>query len=173
MGNQGTLALASGFPINTPFQLRVELDGFEPYLREVTVPFGTQIRVEADLILRDELDFKPTEDLARATIDEDALETAIEQRSTAINQCFTRHLRANMDQDEYKIEITSIVSSRGAIEGIEFGEKNFLSPAVETCLRRQLRSLSLPLLAGDYAEFTRTFSAQIRPNSIINAVEDQ
>ena len=171
VGNQGTLALATGFPINEPFQVRIELDGFEPFLREVTVPFGAQIRVEADLVLRDDLNFQPTESLVRATIDEDALETALEQRETAINQCFTRHLRATSAQDEYEIEVTSIVTSRGAIEGIQFGNKNFLSPAVEICLRRQLRSINLPLLAGDYAEFTRTYSAQIRPNSVINEEE--
>jgi len=168
VGNQGTLSLVDSFPINEPFQVRVELDGFEPFLREVTVPNGTQIRVEADLILRDEVNFRPGNELARATIDQDALETALEQRENAINACFTRHLPPMMTPYSAKIDVTSIVTSRGAIEGIEFANENFQSPAVELCLRRQLRAINLPLLAGDYAEFTRTYSAEIRPNSVLN-----
>ncbi len=69
---------------------------------------------------------------------------------------------------EAEIEITSIVTARGAIEGVEFGDANFRSPAVENCLRRQLRAIHLPLLAGDYAEFTRVFAAEIRPVSVLN-----
>jgi hypothetical protein len=69
---------------------------------------------------------------------------------------------------EAEVEITSIVTARGAIEGIEFGDANFRSPAVEICLRRQLRAIHLPLLAGDYAEFTRVFGAEIRPVSVLN-----
>ena len=170
VGNQGTLSLVDTFPINTPFQVRVELDGFEPFLREVTVPIGTQFRLEADLILRDGVDFRPTEDMSRSVIDQNALDLAIEQRQNAMNACFTRNLRT-MTPFQADIQITSVVTARGAIEGIQFGDANFRSPAVEICLRRQLRAIQLPLLAGDYAEFTRTFSAEIRPTSAINEGE--
>jgi hypothetical protein len=147
--------------------VRVELDGFEPYLKEITVPAGTQFRLEADLILRNEVDFQPTEGLARTTVDEDALETAIQQRKNSINACFTRNLRT-MTPFDAEVEITSIVTARGAIEGVEFGDANFRSPAVDICLRRQLRAIHLPLLAGDYAEFTRVFGTEIRPVSVLN-----
>ena len=167
VGKQGTLSLVDSFPIGEPFQVRIELDGFEPYLKEVTVPSGTQFRLEADLILRDAVDFTPEEGLARATIDEDAMETAIEQRKNSINACFTRNLRTTTPF-KAEVSVTSIVTSRGAIEGIVFGDANFRSPAVELCLRRQLRAIHLPLLAGDYAEYTRVFGAEIRPVSVLN-----
>ena len=167
VGNQGTLSMVDSFPIGSPFQIRVELDGFEPHLKEITVPAGTEYRHEADLVLRDEVDFTPTDDLARTTVDEDALEAAIGQRKNSIDACFTRNLRT-MTPFQAEVEITSIVTARGAIEGMSFGDANFRSPAVEICLRRQLRAIHLPLLAGDYAEFTRIFSAEIRPVSVLN-----
>ena len=47
-------------------------------------------------------------------------------------------------------------------------DANFRSPAVETCLQRQLRALKLPLLAGDFARFERRLSVEIRDVSVLN-----
>jgi len=167
VGNQGTLSLVDAFPIDETFQVRVELDGFEPYIRDILVAHGTQYRVEAVLKLRELVNFEPAPGAVEATLDSDALDLRIEQQQSHIDACFTRNLRFD---EPFKAEITvnGIVTARGFIQGVDFGEANFRSPAVETCVTRQLRSMRLPLVAGDFARFSRSMGAEIRPVNVLN-----
>jgi hypothetical protein len=172
VGNQGTLSLIDSFPIGVPFQIRVELDGFQPFVREVTVQRGDQLRIEADLALRDAVDFKPDPGMVEAQLDADAIDAALESRQEHFDNCFTRNLRTSTPFTA-EIEVTSTVTDRGFIHGIEFGSANFRSPAVEMCLKRQLRSLKLPLIPGDFARFERVMGTEIRPHTALNEGEDQ
>ena len=167
VGNQGTMSIVDNFPIGTPFQLRVELDGFEPFVRDIEVNRGDQFRVEVDLELREQLDYEPPEGAQEATFKADDLDAQLEQYATHLDACFTRNLRTD---DPYTAEVTvrGVVTARGFIQGLDLVDANFRSPAVETCLQRQLRALKLPLLAGDYARFERRLSVEIRDVSVLN-----
>ena len=167
VGNQGTMSIVDNFPIGSPFQLRVELDGFEPFVRDIEVNHGDQFRVEVDLQLRDAVDYEPPEGADEAILEDDTLDALLEQRATHLDACFTRNLRTS---EPYRAEVTvrGVVSARGFIQGIAFGDSNFRSPAVDTCIRRQLRALKLPLLAGDFARFERRMGAEIRDVTVLN-----
>ena len=167
VGNQGTMSIVDNFPIGTPFQLRVELDGFEPFVRDIEVSRGDEFRVEVDLELREDLDYQPPEGAIEAVIEADDLDALLEERATHMDACFTRNLRTS---DPFKAEVIvrGVITARGFIQGLELADSNFRSPAVETCLRRQLRALKLPLLAGDYARFERRLGAEIRDVSVLN-----
>ncbi|MGB0640389.1 MAG: hypothetical protein ACPGTU_13690, partial [Myxococcota bacterium] len=167
VGNQGTMSLVDSFPIDEPFQVRVELDGFEPFSRDITVPKGTQYRVEADLLLRDNVDFQPTTEMTRAEIDVTALDALLEQREEHIQSCFSRNLRT-LTPFRAEISVTCVVTVRGFIHGVKFSNANFRSPSVETCLKRQMRAIQLPLINGDYGVFTRTFGADIQQDTALN-----
>jgi hypothetical protein len=168
VGAQGTMSMTEGFPVGVPFQVRVELDGFEPFIRDVTIYEGDQLRIEADLILQDKVDFSPSAEMKEAVVDKDALDMAFANRAAPITNCFTRNLRTDTPfTAELKVEC--VVTDRGYIHGVSFTQENFRSPSVELCLRRQLRALHLPLVAGDYGRFDRKLGAEIRPNTVLNA----
>ena len=167
VGNQGTMAITDNFPIGTPFQLRVELDGFEPFVRDIEVSRGDKFRVEVDLELREQLDYEPPEGAIETSFEADDLDAILEQRATHLDACFTRNLRTN---EPYKAEVTvrGVITARGYIQGVTLTDSNFLSAAVDTCIQRQLRALRLPLLAGDFARFERRLGAEIRDVSVLN-----
>lgn len=167
VGNQGTMSLVDSFPVDEPFQVRVELDGFEPFSRDITVSKGTQYRVEADLLLRDNVDFQPTTEMTRAEIDIEALDTLLLQREEHIQSCFSRNLRT-LTPFRAEISVSCVVTVRGFIHGVQFSNANFRSPSVETCLKRQMRAVQLPLINGDYGVFTRTFGADIQQDTALN-----
>jgi len=160
MGNQGSLSLADSFTIDEPIHIRVELDGFEPWSKKVTVSEGQQIRVEASLSLRDPMNFEVEDGMRQAEIDSDALHELLERRVESFNNCFTRHLQP---ASPYTASITvgCVVSPRGFVSGLSFQASNFENLEVQACLRRQLRALKLPVLAGDYATFDHTFRARV------------
>lgn len=167
VGNQGPLSLVNSVPVDEPFQLRVELDGFEPFIREVELSSGDDETIEVDLVLRDAVNFEPSPGMVEATIDPDAIDTVIEARQEQFDNCFTRNLRTNTPFTA-EIEVTCTVTDRGFIHGVAFGAANFRSPAVRGCLKRQLRALKLPLIPGDYARFERVLSVDIRPLTALN-----
>ena len=167
VGNQGTLSLVDSFPTDTPLQVRVELDGFEPFLREVTLKRGESLRIEADLVLRDAVAFVPEPGMVEAELDTDAVDAALAARKEHFDNCFTRNLRTNTPFGA-EIEVTCTVTNRGFIHGVSFGAANFRSPAVQACLRRQLRALKLPLIPGDYARFERVLGVDIQPRTALN-----
>ena len=170
VGNQGTMSLVDSFPIDEEFQVRVELDGFEPFTRDVTVSRGTQYRVEADLLLRDNVNFQPTTEMQRADIDVEALDALLDQRDDHIRSCFSRNLRT-LTPFRAEISVSCVVTVRGFIHGVQFSNANFRSPSVETCLKRQMRAIQLPLIKGDYGIFTRTFGADIQQDTVLNGGE--
>jgi hypothetical protein len=168
VGNQGTLSMVDSFPVGIPFQVRVELDGFEPFVHEAIVNYGEQLRVEADLVLQDDVDFIPGTEMEEGTVDKDALDMAFADRAAPISNCFTRNLRTDTPFTA-ELKVQCVVTDRGYIHGVVFTQANFRSPSVELCLRRQLRALHLPLVAGDYGRFERKLGAEIRPNTVLNA----
>lgn len=162
VGNQGTLSLVDAFPIDKTFQLRVELDGFEPWTKDVMVPMGQQIRVEADLLLRDPMTFIITPTMRAAEIDAKTILHRLENHKERLANCLTRHLKTD---SPYLAAVTAriIVSSRGYVATVEYFGANFDSLPVEHCLSRQLRALKLPIIPADYAVFENTFRARVGP----------
>ena len=167
VGNQGTMSIVDSFPIGRPFQLRVELDGFEPFVRDIEVSRGDQFRVEVDLELREQLDYEPPEGAQETSLKADDLDALLEQQATHIDACFTRNLRTE-EPYEAEVNVRGVVTARGFIQGLKLEGANFRSPAVETCIRRQLRALKLPILAGDFARFERRLGVEIRDVSVLN-----
>jgi hypothetical protein len=162
VGKQGTLSLVNSFPVGKPFQVRVELDGFEPWTKEVQVTQGQQFRVEADLVLRDPMDFKITPQMQRSELDRSVLNEQLKHLDEQFRYCFTRNLQPD---NAYTAALTvrGIVSQRGYVAAIEYRSANFESEEVRTCLRRQLRGVKVPVIPGDYATFDHTFRTRVSP----------
>ncbi len=162
VGKQGTLSLVDSFPIGRTFQVRVELDGFEPWTKEATVPRGQQIRIEAELTLRDTMQFQITPTMRAAEIEPKTIRHRLEQHEQSFNHCFTKHLRT---ESAYMASVVAqcVVSSRGFIARVSYKAANFSSPDVQQCLTRQLRALELPVIPADYAIFEHTFRARVSP----------
>jgi hypothetical protein len=106
--------------------------------------------------------------MEEGTVDKDALDMAFADRAAPISNCFTRNLRTDTPFTA-ELKVQCVVTDRGYIHGVVFTQANFRSPSVELCLRRQLRALHLPLVAGDYGRFERKLGAEIRPNTVLNA----
>ena len=162
VGKQGTMSLVDKFPVDKPFQIRVELDGFEPWSKSATVPEGQQIRVDAELVLRDPMTFAPTAEMRRSEIDDAALKAELERHADSFQNCFTRHLQPDSAYNA-AVSLRGTVSQRGYVAAVEFRGSNFDSDDVKNCLKRQLRGLSLPVLPGDYATFEHTFRTRVGP----------
>jgi len=170
VGKQGTMSLTDKFPVGKPFQVRVELDGFEPWAKTVTVSEGQEYRVDADLIIRDPMEFKVTGDMRRSEIDKAELKKLLEQRTNSFKNCFTRYLKPDSAYNAV-LTLRGWVSQRGYVTAVDFRGANFESPEVKACLKRQLRGLKLPVLPGDYATFDHTFRARVGGRSV-SAGED-
>lgn len=119
-------------------------------------------------MLQDNVNYEPTPDMTEGVVDKDALDLAFASRASSISNCFTRNLRTDTPFTA-ELRVNCVVTARGYIHGVTFSQANFRSPSVELCLRRQLRALHLPLMAGDYGRFQRKLVAEIRPNTVLNA----
>jgi hypothetical protein len=162
VGKQGTLSMVDNFPLDKPFQVRVELDGFEPWSKTVTIAEGQQLRIEADMVLRDPMDFKITPQMRVSDIDQGALKLLLERRAESFQNCFTRHLHPDSAYNA-ATTLRATVSQRGYVAAVDFRGANFESPEVLSCLKRQLRGVKLPVLPGDYASFDYTFRTRVGP----------
>jgi hypothetical protein len=171
VGRKGTLSMVENFPVGKPFLVRVELDGFQPWSKTVTVPEGQQLRVEAELELRDPMDFEVTPQMQRSDFDQTSLKSELQLRSTNFEHCFTRHLKPDSAYNA-ALTLRGTVSQRGYVSAIEFRGSNFESAEVRACLSRQLRGLKLPVLPGDYATFDHTFRTRVGPRRSAITVEE-
>ncbi len=162
VGKRGTLSLVDSFPLGKPFQVRVELDGFEPWTKQVTIQEGQQYRVEADLKLRDPMDFQIDPEMRRSELDKAVLKEQFQLRTEQFENCFTRNIKPDATYNAV-LTVRGTVSQRGFVAAVQFRGANFVSPEVEDCLRRQLRALKLPVIPGDYATFDHTFRTRVGP----------
>jgi len=165
VGKQGTLSVVDNFPLDQAFQVRVELDGFEPWSKTVSITEGQQLRVEAELILRDPMDFVITPQMRPSDIDKNALKLELGRRAESFQNCFTRHLHPDSAYNA-ATTLRATVSQRGYVAAVDFRGANFESPEVQACLKRQLRGVRLPVLPGDYASFDHTFRTRVGPRRV-------
>jgi hypothetical protein len=136
----------------------VEQDGFSTWAGEATLEDGQERRVEVELELTDEMTWTPSEDDIRAEVPARDLNRALGDRSRFFDGCYHNHLTGAEPGSLALASITANVSSRGWIVGLSFDDENYTSnDALRTCLKRQLRSIKLPLFTGDYAVVKHQF----------------
>ncbi len=164
VSTQGALDSEAGFPIDVPFTLRVQTDGFSSWSQEVLVPAGETVVLKPVLQLEDPMDFVPDADWEEGGIDSEALQAEIREHTSAFNRCFSHHLSADPGFTAI-IDVKGYVNQLGKISRLEFQDRNFTSDAVDHCLTRQFRALSLPLLNPryDYGTFEHIFHYTVPP----------
>lgn len=158
VSTSGKANLEEGILVGEALRIRVEQDGFATWAGEATVEDGQERRVDVELELTDKMDWAPSEEDVRAEIASRDLQRALAARGRFFDGCYHNHL---VEPEPGSLALTSIVanvSSRGWIVGVRFEEENHEpSDALRTCLKRQLRSIKLPLFTGDYAVVKHQF----------------
>ena len=158
VSTSGEAQLAEGVPVGEALRIRVEQDGFATWAGEAKVEDGQESRVEVELELTDKMDWSPSEDDVRADIPARDLQRALGERSRFFDGCYHKHLTEPEPGALALAAISANVSARGWIVGVTFEDENYESnDALRTCLKRQLRSIKLPLFTGDYAVVKHQF----------------
>lgn len=158
VSTSGQASVGEGLPVGAPLRIRVEQDGFSTWAGEATLEDGQERRVEVELELTDEMTWTPSEDDIRAEVPARDLNRALGNRSRFFDGCYHNHLTGAEPGSLALASISANVSSRGWIVGLSFDDENYTSnDALQTCLKRQLRSIKLPLFTGDYAVVKHQF----------------
>ncbi|MFT5684559.1 MAG: hypothetical protein ACI8RZ_005500 [Myxococcota bacterium] len=155
INTQGTLDTEAGFPLNTPFVIKIQADGFAEWSQIVSVEKGKTVALSPELELTDPMNFIPKDDWEDGGLDSGALQREIYEHSASLEACFAG---ATVGSPGYtaSIGVEGYINQLGAVARIDFLERNFDAPEIDHCLRRQFRGLSMPLLNPrfDYATFT-------------------
>lgn len=157
INTQGALDTEAGFPLNTPFEIKIQANGFAEWTETTTVPSEDTITLNAALELTDPMNFAPKDDWVQGGLNEDALQAELLAHEAALMSCFTS---SEIGAPGYtaSLKVQGYINQLGAIARVDFLARNFDAPEVDHCLRRQFRGLSLPLLSPrfDYATFEQT-----------------
>jgi hypothetical protein len=167
INTQGSLNTEAGFPLNTPFTVKVQADGFAEWTQTTTVLAGNTVSLSAELELTDPMNFRPRDEWQEGGLNSGALQRELSEHAASFDGCF---MGADVGAPGYTaiLEVKGYINQLGAVARIDFLERNFDAPEIDHCLRRQFRGLSLPLLNPrfDYATFTYTLQHTVpnRPN---------
>jgi hypothetical protein len=158
VSTSGDARIDEGLPLGEPLRIRVEQDGFATWAGETTLRDGEESRVEVDLELTDKMDWAPSDEDVRAEVPSAQFARALGERNRYIDGCYHKHL---VDPEPGFLALTTVsanVSSRGWVVGVRFEEENHpTSEPLRLCLKRQLRSIKLPIFTGDYAVVKHQF----------------
>ena len=148
----GEVVLTEGLTPGDTVLVRVELDGFEPWSDEVLLPAdGQAVYLTPSLTLIDRMQFQPKAGDLEADIDSALARRALGERRSQIAGCMHDHGRFEPGR-EVVLGLEASINNRGHIVGARFIPQEFeASSELLDCVRRQLRSLQLPLIQGDYA----------------------
>ena len=139
----------SGLPVNKPIEVRVITDGFQVWEQTVQLKDGDSIVLKPKLKLTDAMDYVPDAEAIQGTMNANAVSSIIRSRETAIQDCIVEHHPAE-DRIDRKLEIVSYVLADGHIGSVSFEGTELPSADAVHCIKRQLRSLRLPLIQGHY-----------------------
>jgi hypothetical protein len=157
VSTSGGATLSEDLPLGEAVRLRVQMDGFETWTQELTLSAGQQEDLSVELELTDKMTWHPEDGAVRADIDDREVQRALGERRRQFTTCFRDHLTADPGT-LVLLDVTARVNARGFIVGLDFVDENVETSAdLRTCLKRQLRSLKLPLITGDYAVFKHQF----------------
>jgi curved DNA-binding protein CbpA len=163
----GTFATSEGVlrehrvPPGQPVAIKVELDGFEPFTREVTIEDGATETVEPVLKLTDPMGFTPTAEQTPAPFDDEGARALVQRRADRLDACFAQHLTAEPGSVA-STELTAYVSPRGYVMGVNFEKATLLGGEVQRCIKRELRAIKFSLVQGDYATFRTSLRYVVR-----------
>jgi len=135
--------------VKRPVLVRVLLDGFQLWEQEFDLKDGEEKTITPTLILTDPMDYVPEEEAIQGRMDQEAVSRAIRGRSTEFQSCITEH-EPGEDRVERTIEMVSHVLSAGHIGSVSFNGPQVPSKGSIHCIKRELRSLHVPIFEGDY-----------------------
>jgi len=139
----------SGLPLGRPVNVAVILDGFQTWEKAYTLEDGQELTIEPTMILTDPMDFDPDAEAVMGSLDDKATSSAMRGRSKQIQACITEHEPGD-DRIERKLEVVAHVLSEGHIASVAFNGKQLPSAGAAHCIKRQLRSVKVPIFQGDY-----------------------
>ena len=145
----GTVRDVSGLPVNKPIEVRIITDGFQVWEETVALKDGESRTLKPELTLTDPMDYVPDAEAIQGTMNASTVSRIIRSRETAIQKCIVDHHPAD-DRIDRRLEIVSYVLADGHIGNLSFEGTDLPSADAVHCIKRQLRSLHLPLLQGHY-----------------------
>lgn len=158
VSTSGSLRMDEGLPVGEPLRLRVEQDGFTTWTGETSLVAGQERRIEVALELSDPMDWSPEEEDVRADISSRDFSAALASRAAQLDRCYQKHL---VEPEPGFVALTTVsahVSARGWVVGARVEDENHpVSDELWTCIKRQMRSVKLPLFTGDYAVVKHQF----------------
>ncbi len=158
VGSGERALVESGLPLGQGINVTVTLAGFHEVKERLTLQAGEEKVLEVVLELSDTMDWEPEEDSAVVDIDPEAVRSALAARGSELAACLTAAQAAGA-KEPATLETRLFITGIGRVRGLETGSRSNLSGDPLPCLKRQLRVLELPLLQGDYATFSHTFTA--------------
>ncbi|MDG1481581.1 MAG: hypothetical protein P8R54_18450 [Myxococcota bacterium] len=165
ISTQGALDIEAGFPLNAPFTVNVQADGFADWFETTTVQDGKTVTLSAELELTDPMNFKPKREWKEGGLANDVLQQELNEHALEFEECFAE---ANVGAPGYTaiLDVKGYINQLGSIARIDYLERNFDAPELDHCIRREFRALSMPLLNPrfDYATFTHTFHYMVPEN---------
>lgn len=160
VGEGERVSLPNPAPAGTPFELKVQLDGFETWQEKITLQPGEEAVRRVSLQLLSPLNWRPKPEQVPTSLPVRKVEEVLATRREALDACFTR---ANLPAPPAlaTLDMTGWVNAKGRLTGVEYSNGNIPLDAVGPCLDRQLAGLQFPLLSGDFAIIQNRFQVSL------------
>lgn len=130
LGIGGVIDVHESFPVNEPFTVRIEANGFESWEEEVTVLEGELLILTPRLKLAEEMTFRPVASDSRSDLSPAEVTAAVEPMRRGIDACISS-----------ETGLRGYVSPLGVLIGLEVTSGD---AAARDCLTRQLRAVVFP-----------------------------
>jgi len=148
--------LSEPIPIDRPVVVKVELDGFSPWSQEVRGDPDKGVSLTPSLTLSDAMAWAPKPEQVRGDLNAETARAEVRNRNSQIDGCFRDKLGAVAPGTVASVDLNAYVSPRGYVIGLSFENPTYSNAAVDACIKRQLRSIKMPLVSGDYGQFKTT-----------------
>lgn len=145
----GEARAISGLPVDRPVSVRVLLDGFQTWEKDFDLEDGQDLTVRPKLILTDPMDYDPDAEAVQGSMNAAAVSTALRGLSSEIQACVSEH-EPGETRINRTVEVVAHVLAAGQLGSATFNGKQVPSEGATHCIKRQLRSLRVPIFQGDY-----------------------
>jgi hypothetical protein len=142
--------------VSRPVPVRVILDGFQVWEQSVQLEDGQTLTLEPTLVLTDPMDYAPDAEALQGALNTERVSEAIRSRGPAIQSCISVH-HPGEPRTERTLEIVAFVVADGHIGSLSFHGSELPTAGAGHCIKRQLRSLRLPLFQGNYGVARESF----------------
>ncbi len=157
VGSGDFVAIEGSLPLTRSFNVTVTLAGFQDVTERLRLLPGESRELPLRLELSDTMDWRPGEDNDRVELDEDALRKLLATRASHFEDCLAK-ARAFGNNRPSSLSVDLYATNIGRFRGLSVTESVNLAKDPLPCLKRQLRTLELPLLEADYGVLQTTFS---------------